>query len=638
VSQDPEHTPGLPGLVEPVPLGEGATGVVWSATDPALQREVAVKVLARRHGGAAVEAKLLTEARITGQLDHPGVVPVHGLVTTAEGLPGYVMKRVRGVTLQEWLDGRGREVDAGTRSDDADLAGRLERFLKLADTVHFAHTRGVVHRDLKPENVMVGEHGEVWLMDWGLASSTDGAAPKGIEGTPGFLAPEQANGAAPTPAMDQYALGLILQELVTLRPAVAGRTALERALANSMGERVPLRRRDGGRVPRELVGVIERATAVDPRARYADVGDFAADVRRYLAGEPVQARPDSALQAAARWMGRHRERTLVVVVVLFTLGTLLLTASELRASRQQEEARRHEARVATRVAAVAARAGLLDARLSRDEGLLRAIAGITAERLARPPADGQTPWFADEPATAPLDLAPHPAWRQAVSLSTVAFTGPPGVDRDVAHALVGLGPVLREAAAQSAGGAAFDVLPPVAWVSVGLVGGVSASWPGHAGFAAGYDGRKRPWYTVAVDAPGPVWGAPYLDSSGLGVLLPCSTPIRDPASGALLGVASVKLSLDRLIGDLLAWDGADGFLVDREGRVIVSSADRGNGVDAHELRNEALPLLPFDDPEVAGAVREGRPMARDDGRTAVVAHPLGLLGGAYVVRGPRDRW
>ncbi len=629
--------PGLPGLESPVPLGEGATGVVWAARDPALEREVAVKVLARR-GGGRLDQQLLAEARITGRLDHPGVVPVHALVTTDDGLPGYVMKRVRGVTLKDWLEARGAAIDAGTVEDGADLPGRLERFLKLADTVAFAHDRGVVHRDLKPENVMVGDHGEVWLMDWGLARGVGGAATGAIEGTPGFLAPEQANGGAPSLAMDQYALGLVLQELVTLRRAVAGRTALERALANAMGERVPARRRDGGALPRELAAVIDRATQVESARRYGSVADLAADVRRFLAGEPVAARPDTWLQAAGRWVGRHRERSLVAVVLLFAVGTLLLVSSELRAARQQEEARRREALVATRVAAVAARAGHLDARLARDEGLLRGIAQAAAERLARPPVDGPAPWFADAPATAPADLAPHPAWRQPVSLSTVGFTAPTGADRSPARGLAGLGPALRSAAATSAGDDSFATLPPIAWVSVGLAGGVTLSWPGYPRVHDGYDGRRRPWYTAVGEGDGPVWGAPYLDSGGLGILLPCSMAVTDPDSGARLGVASVKLSLDRLIGDLLAWEGAEGFLLDGEGRVIVSTSSLGAGQGAKDLRNTALPMPPFDDPAVVAAVREGEPIARDDGRDAVVAHPLRLLGGAYVVRGDSAGW
>jgi hypothetical protein len=627
--------PALSGLDLGPALGEGAGGVVFAAAEPELGRDVAVKVLsgARPLG---VEQRFVAEARITARIDHPGVVPVHRLVRTAEGHPAYVMKRVVGVTLQKWLAARGEEVDSGARSDRADLPQRLEVFLKLADTVHFAHDRGVVHRDLKPDNVMIGRFGEVRVMDWGLAADVGGPTkPGAVEGTPGYLAPEQANGAPPTTAQDQYALGLLLQECVTLRHAVAGRTALERALANSMGQRVPAVARGGGVVPRELAAIVDKATALEPGGRYPDVRALAADVRRYLSGLSVTAAPDGPLQAIVRWVGRHREATLAGLVAAVALGAAAVAASEVRRARQQEEARREEAHTADRVAAVAGRAAHLDARLQRDQGLLSEIAAVTAERLeAR--TDGGAPWFADDPERAPEDLRRHAAWGQSVSLSTVVFVGPAGADRAAARALAGMGPTLRGVARRAVDKddrSPRDEIAPIPWISVALTDGLSLSWPGHPEFTAGYDARQRPWYTVAIDADGPVWGTPYVDSSGLGLLLPCSTPVRDPDDGRVMGVASVKLSVDRLIGDLLAWDGATTWLLDGEGRVVASSEDRGR-----RALDEDRTTAAFDDDRVVDAVREGRPFASVDGGDAVVAHPLRTLGGAYVVRGPRGGW
>jgi serine/threonine-protein kinase len=616
-------------------------GVVWSATDPQLGREVAVKVLARRHaGGPGVERRFLSEARITGQLDHPGIVPLHALLRTGDGLPAYAMKRVDGVTLHTWLQERGAALDAHQLDDRADLPGRLEVFLKIADAVHFAHVRGVVHRDLKPENVMVGRHGEVWVMDWGTATGPE-SEPSSLEGTPGFFAPEQANGAAPDPRQDQYSLGLVLQEVVTLRDAVQGRTALERALANSLGERVVPVLRSGARPPRELVAILTKATSLDPRHRYPEVAALAADLRRYLAGEPVQATPDSWIQGAARWVGRHREATLALGVGLAAAAGVALAAVEVRAARQREEARAHEAELAASVAAVADRAGHIDARLARDEGLLGELAAVAAERMHHGAGAGTAGvWFADLPETTPPTAAPSPAYRQVVDFRTAVFTTPDGSHPDTAGVLAPLARGFRAAALRSAGGPEVDPAgaaspPPIAWVSLGLTTGLSMSWPGHGDFPAGYDARLRPWYTVALGATGPVWGAPYVDSSGLGVLLPCSAPVREPDTGVLLGVASIKLPLDQLIGDLLAWEGASSYLLDSSGHTIVSSTDRG---DLPELRDGALPMPLFDDQDVVSAAIGHRPLAHDAGGLLTVVHPLRTVGWAYVVRGPRDQW
>ncbi|MCA9493664.1 MAG: serine/threonine protein kinase, partial [Myxococcales bacterium] len=151
-------------------IGEGSMGVVHAVHDPVLGRRVAMKVLSRRLvGRRGVEQRFVTEARVTGQLDHPNVVPVHALCHSPDGDPAYTMKLVDGVNLRDLLEQHGAWVDAGKLDDTEDLPGRLEIFTKICDGVHYAHIRGVVHRDLKPENVMVGRHGEVYVMDWGLA-------------------------------------------------------------------------------------------------------------------------------------------------------------------------------------------------------------------------------------------------------------------------------------------------------------------------------------------------------------------------------------------------------------------------------------------------------------------------------------
>src|SRR4051812_24519737 len=160
-------------------LGRGGMGAVYLARDTVLDREVALKIVERPAGGA-------NEARTLARLEHPGIVPVHDYGQLPDGRWFYAMKRVRGDRLDAWM------------ADNHELADRLTVFLRVCDAVAFAHAHGVVHRDLKPENVMVGEFGEVLVLDWGIATTelqiAEGKLP--IAGTVDYMAPEQARGDA----------------------------------------------------------------------------------------------------------------------------------------------------------------------------------------------------------------------------------------------------------------------------------------------------------------------------------------------------------------------------------------------------------------------------------------------------------
>jgi len=236
-------------------IGRGGMGVVYRAEDSVLGREVAVK---------AIDSGLPDEARITARLEHPGIVPVHDAGVLHDGRPFYAMKLVRGQRLDVWM-----EKETG-------LTARLSVFRRICEPVAFAHAHGVVHRDLKPANIMIASFGEVLVLDWGVASQP-GA------GTPGFMPPEREA----TPRADVFALGRIL---ATLLPAKA---------------------------PAALRSIC--AKAVDARAdeRYASPSDLAAEVDRYLAGEPVLAHRESLPERAARLASRHK--TLLALIGAYVL-------------------------------------------------------------------------------------------------------------------------------------------------------------------------------------------------------------------------------------------------------------------------------------------------------------------------------
>ena len=228
-------------------LGRGGMGEVLLAQDTRITREVAIKLMRPEQRDPASIARFFREAQIQGRLEHPSVVPVHDLGVDAHGNPYFVMKRLAGTTLADVL--AQRSIDQAVR---AKWPRRqiLARFVDVCLAIEFAHTRGVVHRDLKPANIMLGDYGEVYVLDWGVARVIDaGRAPGSITGpfskpdaaqtvagallgTPGYMPPEQVRDAAVGSHADVYALGCILYEILTGATALpSGMAALEVTLA-----------------------------------------------------------------------------------------------------------------------------------------------------------------------------------------------------------------------------------------------------------------------------------------------------------------------------------------------------------------------------------------------------------------------
>ncbi len=254
-------------------LGRGGMGEVWLAEQRSLGRGVAVKLplgAADRHAHA-----LLAEARVTGSLDHPNIVPVHALGLADDGRPVLVMKRVVGATLQALAADPAHPAWAELLARHGDRETALvETLARAADALAFAHARGLVHRDLKPENVMVGAFGEVYVMDWGCAVTMDAPTPHALAGTPAFMAPEMIDATrGPLDARsDVYLLGATLHAALTGRPRHEG-TTLAGVFAEALASR-PVAYGDS--VSPGLAEVCNRATHADPSARYASAAAFRA--------------------------------------------------------------------------------------------------------------------------------------------------------------------------------------------------------------------------------------------------------------------------------------------------------------------------------------------------------------------------
>ncbi len=287
-------------------IGEGGMGAVYVARDRELGREVALKVLRAPAPGAAERDRLTREARVLASLEHPGIVPVHDVGTLPDGRLFYVMKRVRGERFDDFARGQRSRAEL------------LRAFLQVCDAVAFAHQSGVIHRDLKPQNVMLGAFGEVLVLDWGVAksqplraASSDNDIASTAAGTPGYMAPEQAHGAADERA-DIFGLGGILFFLLTqIHPAPASETS------NQWPSR---------QIPAGLRAICERARESDPAERYQTVSALAADVANYLDAMPVAAHSEGLFERARRVAVKHRTAIALVLAYLAMRVALLLFA------------------------------------------------------------------------------------------------------------------------------------------------------------------------------------------------------------------------------------------------------------------------------------------------------------------------
>lgn len=349
-------------------VARGGMGAILDAKETIIERTVAMKIVLDISSPDAL-ARFVTEGKITGQLEHPNIVPVHELGVDEQQQVFYTMKFVRGVTLRKVLQ-QLAESDAETITRYP-LSHLLTIFQKVCDAVAFAHSKGVIHRDLKPENIMLGDFGEVLVMDWGLAKvlgrhaptapeqrtlvstkslqemGSEGTMAGTIMGTPQYMPPEQAHGRIEQldARSDIYSLGAILYHILTLEPSVTDDDATQvlfkvcngeivppaeavaavydRRSSSSQetggGQRPPLQHLPGGRVPESLSAVTMKAMALKQEDRYQSVPELQREIEAYQNGFATSAEHAGLLKQLTLLVKRHKREFAISFAALFIL-------------------------------------------------------------------------------------------------------------------------------------------------------------------------------------------------------------------------------------------------------------------------------------------------------------------------------
>lgn len=302
-------------------IGQGGMGIVYRANDLCLRRVVAVKTLISGvPTGPRQLERFLREAQAAAALLHPNIVQVHE-VGNQDGVPYFTMEFVEGGSLADWFDAAPRSA--------AECAALVAT---LAEAAHFAHRSGIVHRDLKPSNVLLASDGTPKIVDFGVACRLDCdpglTATSAPIGTPSYMSPEQARGESTAigPRSDVYALGAILYEALTGRPPFRAESTVETLRQVQFDEPVPPTRFDP-RLRRDLETICQKALQKDPERRYATAAELAADLRRFLQGEPIHARPAGRLERAYKWTRRYPARAALIGSALVLAASVLGAAS-----------------------------------------------------------------------------------------------------------------------------------------------------------------------------------------------------------------------------------------------------------------------------------------------------------------------
>ncbi len=639
-------------------LGQGGMGAVHEAYDTVLHRPVATKSL---HEEVSVTSPLwkrfYREAQITAQLGHPSIVPVYSIEFTEAQQPLMIMKRIQGVTLEDYIE-ECKECTETPIPTLYRLEQRLEILIKICDAMHYAHVKGVIHRDLKPENIMVGAFEDVYVMDWGVATPTQNSMTLdpyeeevlkdasldvqdlGINtihgqviGTPRYMAPEQARGELDIvgPVADQYAIGMMLYELVMLKEGRPGRTVVElldKAIAGSRPWNL-----EG--LDARLAAIILKATSPNIEERYESMRFLAQDLRLFLRDKAVKALQEPWSMKLWRRIRKHPLQLALGISILFAIAGAVTITSLWSALDAISQTSKHERVTTHLLSEISSQTQELDHSFSdvqrsvqrlavRLESLYTLSSSMLVESACQ---DYRT--LRDVEGT-----RQHPQYQTNwINTSTPVCLVPDSVEPSKAGLGMWLSSamtpyLMSEHQGQGVDRESFDesfwkneTLNPIQWSYVGFSDGVLLNYPGVDQFGEGYDPRLRPWYISGKEFTSPTCGEPYPDASGSGYLLPCNQRVNKP-NGELLAVVGLDFLVDSVLEDLELQKPShvkEIFLLNRKGEVLFSSQDKGKQVASlrKQDNNRSKETKPFAQSRVVAAVQKAQRQGLVKDRTTI---------------------
>ena len=620
-------------------LATGGFSRIFLAQDQILGRKVVIKALREnlQHDPEALK-RFIAEAKLNAQLDHPAIVSQYSLEKDgADGL-NLAMQLINGITLKEFLR-RTRKQHAQQRCSQRRynllLRERLDMFLRVCDALEYSHSCRIIHCDLKPENIMIGHFGVVYVMDWGIACREGTWRKERITGTPAYMAPEALCDGATTQQTDVFALGMILNEIATLRKCVSGADSVEVARKICGGQfapSVPFNAR--WQLAPALRAIIEKARAINPARRYPDVKHLADDVRRYLMQEEVKACPDSLLQKLMRLMYHHRYVTIGILAGLLCALAGVTVLAQWRENRIVRQVNREMVRSLKLQSNTERLATELDSRLLLLQTQLRvlsnslSLAGLESNPL---PGENIRLYSAADFSSGATDPAPGllrlPYYDQEVSWETPSFLVPenlPVHERQRLgkrfQALQGLNLTYifehipqqdvyvhsREANMKSLLERG-SLLRRITYI---LNNGFAMRFPGMNENVSSPAEFLNDWVRERYRRPPRrlLWSPPYLDSSNH-VVISCWRPLLN-REGREVGFAGFEVCFHELVRPLWEQSRKEQFrstyiLLDSEDRQIFSSDDRN--FEASHLSNSSQSMLlrpPFRDPALLKRIRE----------------------------------
>lgn len=559
-------------------FASGGMGRLAKHRDLAFDRIVAVKSLHDRFQGdeRAIQA-FLDECRLNARLDHPGIVPVYAMGKSEAGNWEVAMKLINGISLSAFIKAareayseRGR---ISARREQRALFSRLEYFIKICEVIEYCHGRNIVHGDLKPDNIMMGQYGEVYIMDWGSAQHI-GTTPEHVSGTLSYIPSEYIQNHEVTPQIDVFALGMILFELVTLR---RGKTTDDPSVdaANTRYNIYELREwhhQPNLKINPAIRAVIFKALNPDPELRYGTVAELAADVRHFLYDEEVSARPDGPVRRVMRVLYRNRIKTILVFTgsIIFLIGLLFaLYFHSSRTEREYQKSMMQRIKFQSYTDELAVATGR---NFFLGQAMVMLFADNLIESLANPVGGGHKPAYDNEDyrqaITSPPDMVQSKYYMYPVTLSNLvrfpagsAADNPhwPDVERFTAICGKVVGTHFDSREINHAGWSAKLLLTQYALphrLFVCWDDGTVYSFPGT------FDDPCFPAYNARWKNPDNLnrerrilWGIPYPGTADSHRIV-CRYPMYN-ARNEFLGVAAVEMRLDNLLRPLIEANKAD---------------------------------------------------------------------------------